>query len=284
MIASGSPGAEAIEYERSRLVAVLGGQPHVEVLAGAVAGPAVDVEHERLDARRLLDDVEATAASSQRQSPQYRCSSHGSPCSVVAVLLPEAGLVLVAQLEPAHPLGALPEVEVRHEQPRRAAVLGLERLAVVGEGDPRLAAGQVLERQVRRVAAVAEREHVLGVVLDRLEQRVDRDAFPDRVELRPLRDAVDVARDLLARQGLNSSQVQRTGSRAASDLNVHSSSGVCGVGPAESTGKSSVRYCPGGTRSGGPSWRRPRNPREMIPTPALSPIRPGDTSAPRDGQ
>jgi len=31
---------------------------------------------------------------------------------------------------------------------------------------------------------------------------------------------------------------------------LHVSSGACGVGPAESTGKSSVTYCPGGTRAG----------------------------------
>ena len=43
---------------------------------------------------------------------------------VVAELLPEAGLVLEQQLEAAHPLGRLPEVEVRDEQPGRAAVLG----------------------------------------------------------------------------------------------------------------------------------------------------------------
>ena len=38
---------------------------------------------------------------------------------------------------------------------------------------------------------------------------------------------------------------------------------TCGVGPADSTGKSGVRYCPGGTRacSLAPSRRLPRNPR-----------------------
>src|SRR5262249_345880 len=77
----------------------------------------------------------------------------------------------------------------------------------------------------------------------------------------------------------NSSHVQVTGSAPPVIENVHSSSGVCGVGPAESTGKSSVRYWPGGTRSGGPSWRRPRNPREMIPTAGFSQFsgRVGDT-------
>src|SRR5665647_1380723 len=42
------------------------------------------------------------------------------------------------------------------------------------------------------------------------------------------------------------------------------SSGVCGVGPAESTGKSRVSYCPGGSFAARPaSGRRPRKPREM---------------------
>ncbi len=40
----------------------------------------------------------------------------------------------------------------------------------------------------------------------------------------------------------NSSHVQLTGSAPPVTVNVHSASGVCGVGPAESTGKSSVRY------------------------------------------
>src|SRR3989442_10943694 len=79
---------------------------------------------------------------------------------VVAVRLPEPRLVLVSQAEASYPLRALPEVEVRHEQPRGAAVLGLERLPVVGERHPGLAVGDVLERQVRRVAAVAEGEEV----------------------------------------------------------------------------------------------------------------------------
>src|SRR5205807_8936018 len=76
---------------------------------------------------------------------------------VVAVALPEARLVLGAELDSPHPLRALPEVELRDEQPRPPAVLGLERLAVVGVGDPRLAAGDVLQREIRRVAAVARR-------------------------------------------------------------------------------------------------------------------------------
>jgi hypothetical protein len=41
-----------------RLVAVLRGQPYVDVLAGPVAGPVGDVEDERLDARRLGEGID----------------------------------------------------------------------------------------------------------------------------------------------------------------------------------------------------------------------------------
>ncbi|GAA1658313.1 hypothetical protein GCM10009679_74380 [Saccharothrix algeriensis] len=42
--------------------------------------------------------------------------------------------------------------------------------------------------------------------------------------------------------------------------------GTRGVGPAVSTGKSSVRYCPGGSFTPPPSApRRPRNPGDTIP-------------------
>ena len=50
-------------------------------------------------------------------------------------------------------------------------------------------------------------------------------------------------------------------------MKLHSSSGVCGVGPAERTGKSSVRYWPGGMRPPSSSAsRRPWKPRVMKAT------------------
>ena len=64
----------------------------------------------------------------------------------------------------------------------------------------------------------------------------------------------------------NSSHVQRTGSPTSPSIeNDQRSSGVRGVGPAESTGKSVVRYWPGGMRVRGLPTpgvaRRPTNPR-----------------------
>ena len=66
-----------------------------------------------------------------------------------------------------------------HEQPGRTAVLGVERLAVVLVGDPRLATGHVLEGQIGRVAAVATRPSRTRPRWRRRQQRVDRDARPD---------------------------------------------------------------------------------------------------------
>src|SRR5256885_5959605 len=62
----------------------------------------------------------------------------------------------------------------------------------------------------------------------------------------------------------NSSHVHPRGSSSSPMIEKsHTSSAVCGVGPAERTGKSRVTYWPGGTRAGSTSvGRRPRNPRE----------------------
>src|SRR5512140_177 len=63
----------------------------------------------------------------------------------------------------------------------------------------------------------------------------------------------------------NSSQLHATGGvPRALRVKLHFASGVCGVGPAERTGKSRVSYCPGGSRAATPaSGRRPRKPREI---------------------
>src|SRR5213080_5048685 len=50
----------------------------------------------------------------------------------------------------------------------------------------------------------------------------------------------------------------------SSITNSHWSSGTCGVGPADKTGKSVVRYCPGGSFAS-VALRRPEKPREIIP-------------------
>src|SRR6266446_4957430 len=58
----------------------------------------------------------------------------------------ESGRVVLPQLDAAHPLRALPEVVAGDEQPRRPAVLWVERLVLVLVRDPRLPIADVLER------------------------------------------------------------------------------------------------------------------------------------------
>ena len=132
------------------------------MLAGPVSGPAGHVERDRLDARRLGDDARRRRASCHVSRPSTAVPATGRRSCGSRSASQKPGSSALEQTQAAHPLGALPEVEVRDEQARRAAVLRLERLAVVAERDPRLAARDVLERQVGRVAAVAERDDVLG--------------------------------------------------------------------------------------------------------------------------
>src|SRR5918993_1335920 len=121
---------------------------------------------------------------------------------VVAVLLPEPGLVARHQGELADPLRALPEVEVRDQQPDGTTVLDGQRLPVELPDHPRLAAGDVLERQVGRVAGLRRRhdEVRLGGPPGGLQEGVDADPREVGVELRPGRDAVDVTAVLRRRQ------------------------------------------------------------------------------------
>src|SRR5689334_7763044 len=122
---------------------------------------------------------------------------------VVAERLPETGLVAIDDAQTTNPLGALPEVARGHDQSCRTAVLGCEGLAVVLPRDEGLAVEHVTDRQVRRVATVAEGddERRGRFELDMLEEGVDADAAPSHVEMRPLRDAADVDRPVSGRQG-----------------------------------------------------------------------------------
>src|SRR5882672_12588797 len=62
---------------------------------------------------------------------------------VVAVLLPEPGNVLVHQREAPYPLRALPEIQVWHQQPGGAAVLGHEPFTIPLERDQVVRAIQI---------------------------------------------------------------------------------------------------------------------------------------------
>ena len=60
------------------LVSVLGGQADVDVLPRAVAGPVRHVQHDAANAGGLVDEL-GHLAEPPAQSPEYRCSRHGSP-------------------------------------------------------------------------------------------------------------------------------------------------------------------------------------------------------------
>jgi hypothetical protein len=60
------------------LVSVFGGEADIDVLPRPVAGPRRDLQHDAPDPRRLVDQLD-DLAEPPVQSPEYRCSRHGSP-------------------------------------------------------------------------------------------------------------------------------------------------------------------------------------------------------------
>src|SRR4051812_35863855 len=79
----------------------------------------------------------------------------GVPVVVIAELLPESWVILGGKCQPSHPLGRLPEVQVRHQQPGRPSVFGRQWLSVILVDDPRLAISEVCDRQICGVTTVA---------------------------------------------------------------------------------------------------------------------------------
>ena len=61
-----------------RLIAILGGEPDIDMLAGEVARPPEAAEDEAAHPRRFIEDLDHLGKLPV-QSPQYRCSRHGSP-------------------------------------------------------------------------------------------------------------------------------------------------------------------------------------------------------------
>jgi hypothetical protein len=118
----------------------------------------------------------------------------GVAVHVVAVAFPETGAVGVDHLQRAHPLGALPEVEVGDDDAHGAAMDRLDLLTLERVGDDRLVGGDVGQRQVGGVAVLGVFDHVRRTPLHTcaLEQVAHAHTRPRGVELAPLRHAVDV--------------------------------------------------------------------------------------------
>src|SRR4051812_29602447 len=62
---------------------------------------------------------------------------------VIAKRFPESGPVVLHETQLPHPLRAFPEIEMRYQEARGAAVLGRERRTIVVHRHPCLAAGHV---------------------------------------------------------------------------------------------------------------------------------------------
>ena len=190
-------GAEAMEYERCAAY------PSSAVRRTSTCWPALWPGQPGTSSRSVVAVAVSGRTSVTVATRQTRRSAGSvTPISlltpritvvVVAGALPEALLILAQQLDFPHPLRALPQVQVRYEQPGWPAVLGRQRLAVVANTPPRPdrpgdppAAGSCCSRRtnapVTKSAAVSPIRH----------QRVQADALPRRAELRPLRDAVQV--------------------------------------------------------------------------------------------
>src|SRR5207248_10918499 len=112
----------------------------------------------------------------------------------IAVALPEARLVDRRELDPAQPLGALPEVLAGDQEPHRPSVLRRERLAVGLVDDERLVVLERGERDVRReaVLGVGDREAGARPRAAECRQLAPVHALEARVEAAPARLAVDV--------------------------------------------------------------------------------------------
>src|SRR5579872_1967787 len=117
---------------------------------------------------------------------------------VVAVALPEAGLVDRRELDAAKPLRALPEVLRGDEEARGPAVLGGQRRAVGLVDDQGVLVLDRGERDVRGEALLGVRDREAGARLGpgELRELAPADALELRVEPAPAGDAVDVGRDL----------------------------------------------------------------------------------------
>src|SRR5262249_33074323 len=121
---------------------------------------------------------------------------------VVAVPLPEAGLVVRNDLERADPFRALPEVTPRHDEPERPPVLGRELLAVMPVREQSIILVQFRDREIGGEPALrVDYGEATFALHPRTAQHLpDGNSLPQVVVSAPARHAMDVAPDLHARE------------------------------------------------------------------------------------
>ena len=116
--------------------------------------------------------------------------------------LPESAFVAVAEPESREPFALFHAYRFGY-RPERPAVLGVEVLAVVAPCEQHVVVAHRIERQVRRVAGQALRDHPLGASGAAARVRGScgtTGTFPGVVERGPARDAMHVGVDRDARQ------------------------------------------------------------------------------------
>src|SRR5215213_6444316 len=104
---------------------------------------------------------------------------------VIASRFPEARLVLFHQANAAHPLGALPKIQVRHHHPGRATMFWCKGFIIIFQSDKGLTVDHIRERYVGSVASITKGsdEHSVMIQIGMFEQCIKADAFPLHVEM-----------------------------------------------------------------------------------------------------
>src|ERR1700722_11430728 len=204
VIATGSPGAEAIEYDRSATY------PSSSVSRMSRCWPAwwpgqsgtlsVTVRTDAVSVVTALTLATCQVSRLRSAVPAMglrRCGSRSSPRSRGRSYRAAPGCAPTWRSSRSTGAGraAGPGPRGGPAAPRPP------RLPSGGVAPPRRAAGQVGHRLVGRVAPVAVGHRERAVVPGQVQQRVHRHALPDGVQLGPLCDAVDVDGYVLARQG-----------------------------------------------------------------------------------
>ena len=188
-----------------------------------------------------------------RSVPRIALFGPGITAVVIAAHFPKTRLSSVQEFDRLQPFRALPEIEMRHDEPHRAAMLGFERLHPTSYG--RAARPQQRNRQATgwwcsRQAYAAPRSAHPRLRLAGLKEIACRKAFPLIVVARPGRDTVNVGDELRLRLRGELRQRSRTRDypprhkRRAASARAKSAASA----PRSSTGQSLVRCWPGGRR------------------------------------
>ena len=121
---------------------------------------------------------------------------------MIAQRFPEASFIFLHQANAAHPLRALPEIQMWHDHPRGSTMFRCEWSIIVLERNERLTIDDVRERHVGRVPPVTEgrNKHRFPIQFRMFKQGIQTNAFPLHIEVSPFRDAGNVHHILLHRE------------------------------------------------------------------------------------